>query len=84
MQVELLRVWAQSRRTVIFVTHSIQEAVFLGDRVVVMSGRPGTVTRDIKIDIPRPRRADDRRGHDYTVYEEEISREIAGHAKMVA
>ncbi len=84
MQVELLRVWNESRRTVIFVTHSIQEAVFLGDRVLVMSGRPGTVVRDIKIDIPRPRIADKRRGPEYTAYEEDIGREIAGHVKLVS
>ena len=84
MQVELLRVWNQSRRTVIFVTHSIQEAVFLADRVVIMSGRPGTVKRDMAISITRPRSAGDRRGPDYTKYEEEIGREIAGMAKMVA
>jgi len=84
MQVELLRIWNSSRRTVIFVTHSIQEAVFLADRVVVMSGRPGTVVRDIRIDIPRPRIADKRRGPEYTAYEEDIGREIAGHIKLNA
>jgi NitT/TauT family transport system ATP-binding protein len=84
MQVELLRIWSRSKRTVVFVTHSIQEAVFLGDRVVVMSGRPGSIIRDIKIDIARPRSADGRRGDEYTKFEEEIGREMAGFVKMVA
>jgi NitT/TauT family transport system ATP-binding protein len=56
MMIDLQRIWLSSRKTVIFVTHSIQEAVFLSDRVVVMSPRPGTITSVIDIDFPRPRR----------------------------
>ncbi len=52
---ELLRVWSEYRRSVIFVTHDIEEAVTLSDRVLVMSPRPGCIVRDIKIDLPRPR-----------------------------
>jgi NitT/TauT family transport system ATP-binding protein len=58
MNVELLRVWdagGVSRKTVIFVTHSIPEAVFLADRVVVMTPRPGRIARLFAIDLPRPR-----------------------------
>ncbi len=52
---DLLRIWRQTHKTIIFVTHSIQEAVFLSDRVVVFSPHPGRITSIVDIDIPRPR-----------------------------
>lgn len=55
MNMELLSIWSQTQTTVIFVTHSIAEAVFLSNRVVVMSPRPGHIADDISIDIPTPR-----------------------------
>ena len=55
LQDELLRIWAETGKTVIFVTHSIEEAIYLSDRIVVMTYRPGTVKRDLLVDLPRLR-----------------------------
>ena len=55
MNMELMRVWSEERKTVIFITHSIPEAVLLGDRVVVMSPRPGRISEVVDVNIDRPR-----------------------------
>jgi NitT/TauT family transport system ATP-binding protein len=55
MNMELLRVWSESRKTVIFITHSVAEAVLLSDRVLVMTSSPGRIRGDITIGLPRPR-----------------------------
>ena len=55
MNLELLRIWERDRKTVVFITHSISEAIFPSDRVIVMSKRPGRIIEDITIALPRPR-----------------------------
>lgn len=58
---ELMKIWQDTQKTILFVTHSIQEAIKLSDRVVVMGTRPGRIIADFPIDIPRPRKRDDER-----------------------
>lgn len=55
MNLELLKIWSETKKTIIFVTHSIPEAIFLADRVLVMTPRPGTIAKIIDVDLPRPR-----------------------------
>jgi NitT/TauT family transport system ATP-binding protein len=55
LNMELLRIWQRDRKTVILITHSIAEAVLLSDRVLVVSERPGRITHDVRIELPRPR-----------------------------
>lgn len=55
LQDELLRIWAELKKTILFVTHSIEEAIYMADRIVVMTYRPGTVKRDLIVELPRLR-----------------------------
>ena len=55
MQQEVLEIWQRHRRTIIFVTHNLEEAVFLGDRVLILSAKPATIVADIAVELPRPR-----------------------------
>ena len=72
MQAELLGIWQESRKTVVFVTHQIDEAVFLSDTVVVLGARPGTVREVIRITIPRPRSLELKRKPNFMEYVDRI------------
>jgi NitT/TauT family transport system ATP-binding protein len=58
MNIELLKIWHSAKKTVFLITHSISEAAFMSDRVIVMSPRPGRIIEDVRIDLPRPRNLD--------------------------
>ncbi|MDQ8020501.1 MAG: ABC transporter ATP-binding protein [Moraxellaceae bacterium] len=72
LQSELLKIWGEINTTVIFVTHSIDEAIYLADRVVVMTARPGTVKQVIDIDLPRPRDGDIRSSPEFNTYRHQV------------
>jgi NitT/TauT family transport system ATP-binding protein len=57
MNIELLRIWKEMQKTILFITHSLTEAVFLSHRVLVMSGRPAQIKRTLAVDLPFPRDA---------------------------
>jgi NitT/TauT family transport system ATP-binding protein len=73
MRIDLEQLWLTSRKTVLFITHSIDEAVLLADRVVVMSPRPGRIERMIDIDSPRPRGLDGRKREEFIAISQEIT-----------
>jgi NitT/TauT family transport system ATP-binding protein len=79
MNIELQRIWMESRATTLLVTHGIDEAVFLADRVVVMQSRPGRISRIIDIDLPRPRRPDSFTSPEFHRLEDEIAGALDGH-----
>ncbi len=86
MQSELLRIWSQRRKTVIFVTHQIDEAVYLADRVLVLGTRPGRVIKEIRVELPRPRELSVKRTPACLEYMDEIwgllSQEVQRTAEM--
>lgn len=69
MQNEILRIWKAEENTMLLVTHDIDEAIYLGDRVVIMSSRPGTIKKIVNVDLPRPR---DRTSLDFVKIRKEI------------
>ena len=73
MQQEILRIWEVERTTMVLVTHDIDEAIYLGDRVVILSSRPGTVKKIVPVDLPRPR---DRSSYEFVQIRKEIYTEF--------
>ncbi len=73
MALELTRIWAAQETTVVMVTHSIQEAVFLSDRVLVMTERPGRIAREVRVSLPRPR--------NFNVLQTEAFADLAGQVR---
>ncbi|TFL14540.1 ABC transporter ATP-binding protein [Pusillimonas caeni] len=72
MQEELTDIWQADRRTVLFVTHDIEEALYLSDRVIVFTARPGRIKADIRIELPRPRHAHIRKTPEFMNYHTQI------------
>jgi NitT/TauT family transport system ATP-binding protein len=72
MQRELLKIWNQRKKTVLFITHQIDEAIYLADRVLVFSYRPGRLTADIRIPFPRPRDLALKRSPDFLKYVDDV------------
>jgi len=75
MQQALTRIWHETRKTVLFITHDIGEAVYLSDRVLVMSPRPSRIVAELRIDLPHPR---NRRNAEFQGYEEQLERALRG------
>ena len=72
MQFELLRIWQATHKTAIFITHQIDEAIYLADRVIVLSARPGTVCHSVSVNIPRPRLLKTKREPKFLEYADEV------------
>jgi NitT/TauT family transport system ATP-binding protein len=81
MQAELLRIWREARKTVLFITHQINEAIYLADRVVIFGARPGRVKQTIKIDLPRPRDLSLKRDPRFLEYENQVWEQIEEEVK---
>lgn len=72
MQLELLRIWNEAGKTILFITHQINEAIYLADRVIVFGARPGKVKESIKVDITRPRKLAVKRERKFLEYEDHL------------
>jgi NitT/TauT family transport system ATP-binding protein len=72
MQLELLKIWSRDRKTALFITHDIKEAIYLADRVIVFTKRPGRVKTEVTVDLPRPRSLRVKRDPKFVEYEDRI------------
>ena len=76
MQELLLGIWEADRKTVLFVTHDIDEAIFMANRVAVMTARPGRIKRDVRIDLPHPRHYTVKTTPEFSGYKAQLTEEI--------
>jgi NitT/TauT family transport system ATP-binding protein len=87
MQGELLKIWNRDRKTALFITHDIKEAIYLADRVIVFTKRPGRVKNVVEVKLPRPRDLRIKRDPVFLAYEDEIweniQEELAGPAERL-
>jgi NitT/TauT family transport system ATP-binding protein len=84
MQEEVTLLWERTKKTIVFVTHDIDEAVYLGDRIVVLTARPGRIKEEVKIDLPRPRSLEIKKSiqcHEYRNYVWDLIRSESQRAK---
>jgi NitT/TauT family transport system ATP-binding protein len=81
---DLLKLWRKLRKTVVFVTHSVFESVYLSQRVLIMTTRPGRIARDVRIDADEPRGEEFRTSPEYAAYCREVSAELAKASKGAA
>jgi ABC-type nitrate/sulfonate/bicarbonate transport system ATPase subunit len=84
MQELLLGIWAQERKTVLFVTHDIEEAIFIASRVVVMSARPGRIKADVQVDLPYPRHYWIKTAAEFSALKARLTEEIRSEAVLAA
>ena len=76
MQELLLGIWESDRKTVLFVTHDIDEAIFMANRVAVMTARPGRIKRELAIDLPHPRHYTLKTSPEFSAYKARLTEEI--------
>ena len=84
MQELLLKIWDQRQRTVLFVTHDVDEAVFMADRVIVMSRPPGRILADVNVDLPRPRTFEILTGSKFATIKRDVLALVRQEARAVA
>jgi len=84
MQELLLRVWERERKTVLFVTHDIEEAIFLGSRVLVMTARPGRIKAEVTVDLPHPRHYTIKTSPEFSALKARLTEEIRVEAVLAA
>jgi NitT/TauT family transport system ATP-binding protein/sulfonate transport system ATP-binding protein len=84
MQETLLDIWQRDTKTVLFVTHDIEESIFLASRVIVMSARPGRIKADVRVDLPYPRHYTIKTSPEFSALKARLTEEIRAEAMLAA